>query len=960
MHLLRPSPIRGVLRSAAAAALALAVPGAAHAAEPVVRVWDADDGLLQHTVVAIAQAPEGYLWLGTGAGLYRFDGVHFERYLQRDLPGLVGDRISALAVDGEQVLWIGTPTGVSRMRDGVVLDPTPAQQACGAFAFGLDELRRVWTTCSGGRVGILGPDTHARGALEAASDRPYGIHFGPGGDIWVLGEAGSVWRWREATRAVEAIAPIPPGVRVVATDGVGAALLGGLEGLHRWSNGALTPVSSAAVTSIGANVDGERLVGFRDGQLARYRTGEPLVPLRRLPSAIRDTYRDPAGGIWAGTQEHGLARLGPRRVETRQVGPSQDSQSVHALFKDSRGGLWTAVDCDGARRWIDGALDRRLPAFPSRDESCIWAFAEDPEGTLWLGSWSGGVSRYDLDAGRLLDVLGPEQGGLETVLALLPAGADGLWVGGADGLVRWRDGAFERPEAMADLREVIHLRLDEVGLLWIGTRTGLCHWDGADLACFGPALGLPVVNTRDTFAIAPGEVLVASYGAGLQLFEGQRFRPLQGSVGLQDLFLSRVMADGLGGVWISGNSGLYQIPLAELRRVIQDPGAVLDPIRLGLDDGMPSAECNGGNTSAGLVDASGTLYVPTLQGVAVVDTRAVRWEEQLPPLPRIEAVLAGDQAIRDGPVLVDPGRRDLEVRYTAFHFAAPEQIRFRYRLDGGPWRDAGARRVAGFAGFSAGLHRIEVAARIASGAWSEPAGVDFRALPTWHERFAVRIGAALCVLLTGLLGWLAMRRRQQHIQRLVDEATRELAEANRQLAAQANVDGLTGVAARRSFEERLALYWKAAHRSGQPLSLLMVDLDGFKALNDRHGHPVGDRCLVEVAASLTRASRRDLDLVARYGGDELAVLLPDSGSAGALRVAERALAEVRRLQLGPDPAGRPVTVSVSIGSATSSPREGGLPADLVNAADQALYLAKAQGRNRVVAARGAARAAAEE
>lgn len=150
--------------------------------------------------------------------------------------------------------------------------------------------------------------------------------------------------------------------------------------------------------------------------------------------------------------------------------------------------------------------------------------------------------------------------------------------------------------------------------------------------------------------------------------------------------------------------------------------------------------------------------------------------------------------------------------------------------------------------------------------------------------------------------------------------------------------------------------WREATRAVEA----MVDLDGFKALSDRHGHPVGDRRPVEGAASLTRASRRDLDLVARYGGDDLAVLLPDSGSAGALRVAERALAEVRRLQLGPDPAGSPVTVSVSIGSATSSPREGGLPADLVDAADQALYLAKAHGRNRVAAARGAARAAAEE
>lgn len=176
----------------------------------------------------------------------------------------------------------------------------------------------------------------------------------------------------------------------------------------------------------------------------------------------------------------------------------------------------------------------------------------------------------------------------------------------------------------------------------------------------------------------------------------------------------------------------------------------------------------------------------------------------------------------------------------------------------------------------------------------------------------------------------------------------------------ARADGLTGVANRRGFDESLRREWRRAQRGGQPLSLLMVDIDCFKLYNDRYGHPAGDRCLKAVALAVQGTQRRPGDLAARYGGEEFALLLPDTPPAGALHVAGEVLRAVEAL--GIEHAGSSVSrhVTVSIGASCfdeaceawgragtqsrfgGGPAEG--PADLVGAADQALYAAKRAGR----------------
>jgi diguanylate cyclase (GGDEF)-like protein len=159
-------------------------------------------------------------------------------------------------------------------------------------------------------------------------------------------------------------------------------------------------------------------------------------------------------------------------------------------------------------------------------------------------------------------------------------------------------------------------------------------------------------------------------------------------------------------------------------------------------------------------------------------------------------------------------------------------------------------------------------------------------------------------------------------------------------------DPLTQIANRLAFDQRLDQEWARAVREGRPVSLLVLDVDHFKVLNDDYGHLVGDRCLIAMAATLKANVYRSVDLVARYGGEEFVVLLPDTTATAAERIAERLRTAVAALVQDHD--GAAVHFTCSIGTATARPRRGGSsPSQALHAADQALYRAKAAGRDRV-------------
>lgn len=185
-------------------------------------------------------------------------------------------------------------------------------------------------------------------------------------------------------------------------------------------------------------------------------------------------------------------------------------------------------------------------------------------------------------------------------------------------------------------------------------------------------------------------------------------------------------------------------------------------------------------------------------------------------------------------------------------------------------------------------------------------------------------------------------------------AEQQLAEAYRAVEAMAITDALTGLANRRRFDQCLTIEWRRGMRDRKPLSLLLIDADLFKSYNDAYGHLRGDNCLKQIAEAIQDVVSRPGDLVARFGGEEFAVILPDTPTSGAFQLAQDICAVMRNRQLphAGNPAG---VVTISAGSATLIPQLGQHAVSLVDCADQALYQAKRSGRDRACAYRPDAR-----
>lgn len=264
------------------------------------------------------------------------------------------------------------------------------------------------------------------------------------------------------------------------------------------------------------------------------------------------------------------------------------------------------------------------------------------------------------------------------------------------------------------------------------------------------------------------------------------------------------------------------------------------------------------------------------------------------------------------------------------------------------------RRELEFVHLASGHYRLQVEAGDGSGNWSgRVAEYEFTIQEPWYRAWWFLL---LCFIVPTLaiLGFLrlrvaSIRARELELVRLVEEKTADLKKANEELTRLSATDALTGLANRRCFDQTLEKECARIHRSDTPLSLVLFDVDHFKALNDSLGHQRGDVCLALLAGEMNRIARRAIDVVARFGGEEFAMILPNTSLEGARRIAEMVRRAVMDLNL-PHPASPgPAYLTISAGVATAISGQD-TPQKLVAAADQALYMAKRQGRNRVILA----------
>jgi len=936
------------------------------------RNWRRTDGLPGNSVYAIAQAADGYLWVGTENGLARFDGQAFVAYGARPSSVFRSRLVGALAAARDGTLWIGTERGLLRMRGtAVALDGPPGGLAAEAAVNALaeDAGGDLWI---GARTGLLrraaGSGRVTRVAL--AGTRVVQLLPGEAGEVWVGTESLGAWRYRAGM--LQQVTSDPGLARETVTglvrDEDGSILVFTARGASRFRDGDVVTAALgrapdfAGVVAAGAG-GGSLWLGTTDRGVVQLAGGKPWFASPGHPLATALIFKVFVAAdrtVWFGTAGDGLRQLVEKSSRTYTRADGLGSDAATTVLVEPDGTVWVGTYSGltrMARRFDDAAF-----VAGEISGTTVWTLLRDAQGTLWAGT-SRGLARR---VGGRWTFLPPWGAPATQVVDTLYEDRHGnLWIGTGGGLGMMPALDPTRVVAVAGLEgpEITGIAEDVTGALWIGSRgAGLLRLRDGKLETLRSAAELPIVTA--VHRGLAGDMWVGTFGQGLLHYDGGRWHRFHEGNGLDDNTVRQVREDPLGSVWICSGAGISRLARHAVAAVEAGRAASLAPFSYGPEDGVAEGVCYGVSHPGVARSADGHLWFATNHGL--VEIRPERLALPQPGLePRLDRVTVDGRDLEIGgprPLRVPGNSRRVDFRFSAPVFVAHRRTAIRYRLVGldGDWIVDDRDGLARYPVLDAGSYRFEVALRNEQGGWSEGMRLaEIEVEPLLYQRPAFFAAAVLALLGAsfGVHRWAARRllHRAAALETLVGQRTEQLQEANRQLEALAANDALTGLANRRVLQEALDRELRRAARARTEISLVMIDVDYFKRYNDSLGHLAGDECLRQLALALRSAASRPADVVARYGGEEFAVLLPETAAAAAAAIAESLRQLVQKLAIAhpASPAARCVTISAGVTSLV--PAAGMAPEDLVAAADEALYRAKQNGRNQVLVSDRAAR-----
>lgn len=763
------------------------------------RVIDRDDGLPETQVNALAQTPDGYLWLGTRRGLVRYDGLRFQLWAPAGSGAMASEWINSLAADHRGRLWVGTTLGLFRIELGAAKPvPNPTLPTEAILSLLEDRLGRIWVGTATAlyrsdgagfrRIrGTTGEGIHALG-MDAAGRIWFG---GPGQFGVVSADSAALFPDQEARlgQAVLAIADdrrgglwvgTRDGLRSVRIDSAGHPALAAL--IPTGDKQSAHPVLAVVTTGEGLVWAGTATGGVMtwDGtSLSRFGVSKGLSSRQ-----IFSLFVDSRERVWAGSGA-GMDRFQRTAFATFGAEQGLPEESIWAVLGRGRS-VWATAFDGSVHQFTGGKFtpvvrstepdSGSIPAWPTRDGSLLVA----EESRRIVRHSARGVQ--DLTAGlRLPD--GP-------VLAIFEDHLGALWFSTATGLYRSTGGAALPMSARLGLplgpgpRVMVE---DSAGRLLLG-RPGLTIVEGDSARRFGVAEGLVDLGV---FALLPDgpNLWIATVDSGLFVLRHGRISQL----GRRDHRLGTetlgIVADDLGYLWMTSSYGLLRASRAELEAAADGTGSAIAIRSFDRNDGLPTTEFNGAYQSTLFKDPDGRLWLPSYAGVVRVDPDQLR-ADSLPPRVLIERVVV-DGVVRDPaiPLSLPPRVDRLEVAFTATEALVPARVRIQYRLIGvdRDWVEAGDKRTASYGPLEGGNYRFVVRAANEDGHWNPTeVGFSFGVATKVFDRPwflpLVVLGLGLAGVAFNRMRVRQMQVRERELSDQVDDRTRDL------IAARANLE----------------------------------------------------------------------------------------------------------------------------------------------------------------------------
>jgi PAS domain S-box-containing protein len=764
--------------------------------------WRIEDGVFAGTPNVMAQTTDGYLWIGTQAGLMRFDGVRFVSWRPPEENELPSSRINSLLGGRDGSLWIGTSAGLARWRNGNLTNYKGATASIMAILE--DRAGTIWI---------------ARANLSDTN-----------GPLCKVTDTGVRCYGRDDGLAL-------PFAVTLANDTLGNVWLAGGAMVSRLqTNSADTYVSAGlnpaetfnGVLALAGRPDGSVWVGLvhagKGGGLEQLVQGtwRPFITPEFDGSTLEVTalLLDRDSSLWVGTLNQGIYRIQGNKVEHFRGSDGLSGDAVNGLFQDREGNIWIVTS-----RGIDNFHDIRVASFSTRQglsADQVNSVLASRDGTVWIGN-------YSLDVLRLgkITSMQPRNGlpGRE-MTSLLEDRAGRIWVGVDQELSVYERGKFRKIHARdgsplgtiramtedvdgsvwaasnstENRRRLLHIQdlriredisspqlplantlaADPHGGVWLGFASGgLARYRDGQMEFFslnqsphdGPVHGL-LVNSDAS--------VLAATTSGLVGWQNGRVQSLTVRNGLPCDVIYALISDRKATLWLYAACGLIAIPNAELQRWWKSPDATVKTRLFDVFDGaQPMSTPFRPNASQ---SPDGRLWFANQNVVQMIDPDHLDRNPILPPV-HVEEIIADHKsyAPRDGlrlPALT----RDLEVDYTALSFVAPQKVRFRYRLEGhdSEWQDAGTRRQAFYADLRPGKYRFRVIGCNNDGVWNEEgATLAFSVAAAWYQTWWFR-GVSLAAFLALL--WCIYRLRVRSIQQRSQQLTLINAKLEAQIA----------------------------------------------------------------------------------------------------------------------------------------------------------------------------------
>jgi signal transduction histidine kinase/ligand-binding sensor domain-containing protein len=745
--------------------------------------WRTQDGDFSGTPHAITQTTDGYLWIGTEAGLVRFDGVRVVPWIPPVGKRLPSRRISSLLGASDGSLWIGTVRGLAHWKDGTLVDYPAASGYVESIL--QDPQGTVWIVRSGvrdqqgglckitgsGPVRCYGPSDGIPFLYVQAIARD------PSGNVWV-GSSTGICSWNAGSEKAYAYLPKQlerakglQGVSAIAAepDGalwVGTAWTGKGLGLQRFERGAwkdsVVPGfngDSVKVSALLLDHDGGLWVGTDNNQLFRIYKDK----VDRFGSSdglssdnVSGFYEDREGDLWVVTTK-GIDRFRDIPVATVSKREGLTTESVQSVLAANDGTVWIA-NVGALDFWRQGKLSAITKAngLPGR---LVTSLFEDHSGRLWVGI-DGGLTVYE--QGRFRLVKEPNGKPLGVVVAITEDQDHDIWAAvTTPALLRIHNFAVQEEISPPRVPRAESLAADSAGGIWLGLLNG-------DLARYRQGRIETVVTAPSPSSGAINNLLVdsdgslwAATGNGLLRWKASRTQRLDSRNGLPCDSINTVVADDRGSLWLDAACGYVAIARSELETWWQQPAHPVKTLLLDAFDGAQTGITHFRPTASRSID--GKLWFANQTILQEIDPSRLHHNDVAPPV-HIEQVIADHKAYgMTGDLQLPALARDLEIDYTALSLTVPQKVRFHYQLEGRDrdWQDPHDRRQAFYTDLAPGSYRFHVIASNNDGVWNETgATMSFTILPAYYQTAWFRV---LCGAILAFLLWLFLRLRLRRV-----------------------------------------------------------------------------------------------------------------------------------------------------------------------------------------------------